>query len=230
NINELKNQLEMLISNLQYNEALALVDEAIKLEPKDADLYSIKSVILISLEKFDNAEEVLNKGLAINPNHVDCLYNKAFVYEQKNQIGKAKELYEKILEITKEKELIFEIKHKLEKLESGKRKKILYLGWLGYNNIGDDVLYELFEKMFHKYKTISEEVQIEPLNSSINQEMDLSNYDLIVLGGGSLFNIPQLIDICSKAIKQNIPVVSWGTGIDGFYKNNHIQSVATNHQ
>ena len=26
-------------------------------------------------------------------------------------------------------------------------KKILYLGWLGYGNIGDDLLYDVFRKM-----------------------------------------------------------------------------------
>lgn len=31
--------------------------------------------------------------------------------------------------------------------------------------------------------------------------------------------------ICSEAIKQNIPVVSWGTGIDGFYKGEHLNSI-----
>lgn len=30
-------------------------------------------------------------------------------------------------------------------------KNILYLGWLGKGNVGDDVLFELFKVMFYKY-------------------------------------------------------------------------------
>jgi hypothetical protein len=111
----------------------------------------------------------------------------------------------------------------IKQIESDDNKKILYLGWLGQNNIGDDVLFELFLKTFDKYNCLSEKVYIDALSTATNNKVNISSYDLTYY-----------LNICSEAIKLNIPVVSWGTGIDGFYKKDQLNSIAlstelTNH-
>lgn len=109
-------------------------------------------------------------------------------------------------------------------------KNILYLGWLGKGNVGDDVLFELFKTMFYKYHKSKDNsiVNIDAHPSINNYKIDLSFYDLIVLGGGSLFNISYYIKICAEGIKNQIPIVTWGTGVDGFFKNEDLKSIKLN--
>lgn len=99
-------------------------------------------------------------------------------------------------------------------------KNILYLGWLGKGNVGDDVLFELFKQLFYKHYPTRKNtaVNIDSYPIVNHYEIDLSNYDLIVLGGGSLLHLPYWLHICSIGISKNIPVASWGTGIDGLFK------------
>lgn len=229
-IEEIKKEIENLLSNQLYEEALTIVDESLKFAPSHVELYSIKAVILINMQQLDRAIEVLEKGLEIDPNHVDCLYNLAYIYELKNKNKSSVDLYKKILNLTNEKELQKEVESKVhylnDKINSTvPMKSILYLGWLGQNNIGDDILYELFEHMFYKYNQNSEKVRIEAFSTDPSYKLNISSYDLIVLGGGSLLHLPFWMRICSEAIKQNIPVLSWGTGIDGFYKGEHLNSI-----
>lgn len=120
-LNRLFEKIIYLISNNLYQEALPMLDEALDIDPINVELYSMKAVCLINLQQLDSAKKILKKGLEINPDYVDCLYNLAFIYEQKNQLDIANELYMKILNVTNEEELKSEI---LEKLNL-KDKKIL---------------------------------------------------------------------------------------------------------
>ena len=107
-------------------------------------------------------------------------------------------------------------------------QNILYLGWLGKGNVGDDVLYELFKQMFYKYhKPLNKAtvVNIDAISNINNYIIDITSYNLIVLGGGSLLNLPFYLKICEEGIKKGIPVVSWGTGVDGAYRLEHIDSI-----
>lgn len=104
-----------------------------------------------------------------------------------------------------------------------KIKNVLYLGWLGEGNVGDDVLFELFKVMFYKYATINHQktaVNIDAFQLNQQYEMNVAYYDLVVLGGGSLLHLPYWLKICKDAMKNGVPVTTWGTGIDGYYKNN----------
>lgn len=100
-------------------------------------------------------------------------------------------------------------------------KNILYLGWLGKGNVGDDVLFEIFKRLFYenympKVKNVAVNIDAYPI---INKyKIDLATYDLIVLGGGSLLHLPFWLRICKEGMEIGIPVVSWGTGIDGPYR------------
>lgn len=103
-----------------------------------------------------------------------------------------------------------------------KIKNILYLGWLGQGNVGDDVLFELFKILFYKNSNLHQKniaVNIDTFHQDRRYQMSLSSYDLIVLGAGSLMHLPYWINICKEAMSLDIPVVSWGSGIDGEYKN-----------
>lgn len=102
-----------------------------------------------------------------------------------------------------------------------KIKNILYLGWLGKGNVGDDVLFELFKILFYKYSTIDRNttaVNIDVYPMVNDYKIKMNFYDLVVLGGGSLIHLPYWLRICKEAIHQDVPVVSWGTGFDGYFK------------
>ena len=117
-VQDLKQQVATMLSQNLFNEALAVVNEALKIIPYKADLYSIKAISLLGLEQYDEAIKALEKGIIIDPNHVDSLYNLAYIYEVKGQEKQALELYNKILGITKEEELIIELKDKVKHLEN----------------------------------------------------------------------------------------------------------------
>lgn len=107
-------------------------------------------------------------------------------------------------------------------------KNILYLGWLGKANVGDEVLFELFKTMFYKYYESNDKnvaINIDTYPNNTQYEIDLSTYNLIVLGGGSLLNLPYYLNVCEEGIKKGIPVVSWGTGVDGMYRLNDINTI-----
>lgn len=109
-------------------------------------------------------------------------------------------------------------------------KNILYLGWLGKANVGDDVLFELFKTMFYRYHKSKDEsiVNIDAHPSINNYKIEYSNYDLIVLGGGSLINHPIYLNACLEGINNGIPVVSWGTGLDGAFRREHLNTINLN--
>lgn len=47
------------------------------------EFYSMKSVIAVMEEDYEEAERVLIHGLEIDTNHVDLLYNMAFICDMK---------------------------------------------------------------------------------------------------------------------------------------------------
>lgn len=117
-IEVLKQQIETLLSQNLLKEALEVVNESLKIISTNADLYSIKAIILLSMKKSDEAIRTLEKGLKTDPNHVDSLYNLGYINEIKGQSNLAIELYKKILVLTKEETLIRELEDKIEQLEN----------------------------------------------------------------------------------------------------------------
>lgn len=106
-------------------------------------------------------------------------------------------------------------------------KNILYLGWLGKGNVGDDVLFELFKVMFYKYHQSQDNsnVNIDAHPSVNHYKIDVAYYDLIVLGGGSILHLPFYLNICAEAIEKQIPIVTWGTGVDWFFRLDDLETI-----
>lgn len=90
-------------------------------------------------------------------------------------------------------------------------KKILYLGWLGHHNIGDDLLIDIFKKMLLNCNSTAIIKQYDPTR---RRNINLKSFDLIILGGGSLLRNSDFVQLCLKANKMNIPTIIWGTGTD----------------
>ncbi|SES71639.1 Glycosyltransferase involved in cell wall bisynthesis [Salinibacillus kushneri] len=119
----IKGQIIDFLSKDYFDEALNIVNQALQTETNDEDLYSIKAVILMKKGDFVEAKRILKQGLKINPNHIDSLYNLAFIYEQENQMSKASDMYERVLKLSNEYELLEEVESKLNQINPHFRTK-----------------------------------------------------------------------------------------------------------
>lgn len=96
-------------------------------------------------------------------------------------------------------------------------KKLLYIGWIGFNNLGDELLWHIFRD---KCKEHLGEDQIEIIPSVPGTDMkNFEKYDAVILGGGSLL-LPGYLQILQNALHQGKPVMIWGSGLDWIEKNN----------
>ena len=102
-------------------------------------------------------------------------------------------------------------------------KKVLYIGWIGYANLGDELMYELFKEEF-KQLGASYSLDVANIEPKYLKNVSIKDYDLIVLGGGSILGgkgnyiHPYIINYLYDCILLNKKVMIWGTGIDWLAK------------
>jgi len=87
---QFKLNIGILVEKGKLKEAEELVNEYEKLASDDIEIYSIKGVIYISQEKYQEAEEILKRGLSICKDF-DIMYNLAYLYilQGKNDLAKS---------------------------------------------------------------------------------------------------------------------------------------------
>ncbi|MFU7592303.1 polysaccharide pyruvyl transferase family protein [Priestia sp. RMT2NF4] len=94
-------------------------------------------------------------------------------------------------------------------------QKVLYIGWIGYKNLGDDLLWNIFKNLGVHYLDKAK-IKVIPSLPNININ-DIGSYDTIVLGGGSLI-MPSYIPILYNSLESGKNVIIWGSGIDRINK------------
>ncbi|PWW02833.1 polysaccharide pyruvyl transferase WcaK-like protein [Paenibacillus cellulosilyticus] len=94
-------------------------------------------------------------------------------------------------------------------------RKVLYLGWIGFNNLGDEWMWEMFRAMADAHLN-EEEYQIIPSLPQVEWKK-VDQYDTIVLGGGSLI-IPGYVDLVHDALELGKTIIIWGSGHDRLHK------------
>ncbi|MDR7314445.1 polysaccharide pyruvyl transferase family protein [Brevibacillus nitrificans] len=90
-------------------------------------------------------------------------------------------------------------------------RKVLYVGWIGFNNLGDELMWKVFEQLAHELLD-PQKVQIVPSLPGVDLQ-DLSPYDTVVIGGGSLL-VPGYVDVAYRAVQQKKRLLIWGSGYD----------------
>lgn len=90
-------------------------------------------------------------------------------------------------------------------------RKVLYVGWIGFNNLGDELMWKAFEQLAHELLD-PQKVQIIPSLPGVDLQ-DLSPYDTVVIGGGSLL-VPGYVDVAYRAVQQKKQLLIWGSGYD----------------
>ena len=89
-------------------------------------------------------------------------------------------------------------------------KRILYYGWIGYKNLGDDLMWDIFRNMS---KTYLDKNKFKIIPFLPNKNLKKIKFDIIVLGGGSLI-APSFINDLDWAVKRKKKVIIWGSGYD----------------
>ncbi|GGP09215.1 polysaccharide pyruvyl transferase family protein [Oceanobacillus neutriphilus] len=98
-------------------------------------------------------------------------------------------------------------------------KHVLYIGWIGYNNLGDELMFECFKEQFYQ---LGDDYKLDLVNNEKRylDNAPLQSYDLIVLGGGSILSgagypiQPYIIEALYQALQLNKKIMIWGSGID----------------
>lgn len=236
---KIKDDINKLLEDNKIEEAKGILTEYECIIKNDADIYSIKGIITIMEGDIDAAEKIFLEGHKKFYDDFDILYNLAYLYDSKNDYLQAYNFYSLAKSFCIDSSTcksinanILAVKNKYfvqnhsnieEEIKSyssinttkKKYKKILYLGWLGQGNVGDDLLFDIFKKMmFSVNDNIKFNLIIDSITPVNNYHIDLTQYDLIVLGGGSLYSLSYWEDICLEAYNLNIPYITWGTGLD----------------
>ncbi len=118
-----KNNIKSLVEQSMLIEAKAAIAEYEDLVIDDVDIYSIKGVIAMIEGNIDEAEQVLKKGLDIQPYNIDMLYNLAYLYGKSNKKEKAIRCFEKAIQNAKAGDDIEEIYEILKQLGITKSKE-----------------------------------------------------------------------------------------------------------
>lgn len=98
-------------------------------------------------------------------------------------------------------------------------KNVLYVGWVGYKNLGDELMLDLFREQFN---TLGNGYHLAAANieHKFLKNVPIQPYDLIVLGGGSILSgyqhpiHPYIINYLYQCSLLNKKIMIWGSGID----------------
>lgn len=94
-------------------------------------------------------------------------------------------------------------------------RKVLYLGWIGFNNLGDEWMWEMFKAMADAHLD-TDEYSVIPSLPSVEWKK-ISEYDTLVLGGGSLI-VPGYVELVHEALELGKTIIIWGSGHDRLHK------------
>jgi glycosyltransferase involved in cell wall biosynthesis len=90
---EFKMKIETLISQNQLEESSSLINEYEKSFERDAEIYSMLGVIALNKGNINKAELMFERGLLIDKNNTDLLFNMAYTYKILNNYEMAKKYY-----------------------------------------------------------------------------------------------------------------------------------------
>ncbi|HCS20963.1 MAG TPA: pilus assembly protein TadD [Bacteroidetes bacterium] len=111
----------------RYQKALISIKKALLKKPYSLDFQNEKAVILIQLEKYDEAMDVLNTLLKWQPKQAKSLCNRGFVFETKGEVQAAKKDYLAALDLDPDYELALINMCRISLSEKDKTKAKVYL-------------------------------------------------------------------------------------------------------
>lgn len=94
-------------------------------------------------------------------------------------------------------------------------RSILYLGWIGFHNLGDEWMWEVFRDLAADYVDDGQ-ARVIPSVPGVDWK-NVGLYDTVVLGGGSLL-IPGYVELMHEALERGKQAVIWGSGHDRLHR------------
>lgn len=113
---ELKDNIKKLIELESLEDAVDLSESYRLISEKDIEIYSIMAVIYMMQGDMDEAANILSKGLEIDENDFDILYNFAYLNEVLGNIDKATRYYKSAQLNAKSEDQRFDVDEKLKSL------------------------------------------------------------------------------------------------------------------
>lgn len=89
--------------------------------------------------------------------------------------------------------------------------RILYIGWLGFQNLGDELMWLLFRDLCRVWLP-AQHYDVVPSLPGVDL-YNLDAYNTVILGGGSLL-IPGYSSVAQQAVLKGKKLIIWGTGHD----------------
>ncbi|AWV36120.1 glycosyltransferase [Paenibacillus sp. FSL H7-0716] len=105
---------------------------------KEVEIYTMKAAIAVAENKLHEAEELLLKGLLIDSEYIDVLFNLGYVYKLRNNLIQSNYFFEKALDVTRDNALINAIEQFIEDnryLNSLTEKPLVSIIVLAYNKL-----------------------------------------------------------------------------------------------
>ncbi|HPV01404.1 MAG TPA: CDP-glycerol glycerophosphotransferase family protein [Clostridiales bacterium] len=167
-IKTIKLRIESLINSGRFMEAMRALAKLDENMPNDPDVCSMMAVIHIVEGKLDKAEEAINRGLVKDTVQFDLLFNLAYIYELKNELEKALDLYLRAESAARNADHRQNVRSAIERIRSiddsitvTPKKKIVFFVKDGMNNFFEDILVKLEGEYWTRKISVSDLSQIE---------------------------------------------------------------------
>lgn len=113
-IERLTESLVLAFNTGDYDKALDITDRILEQEPKDVTMWNNRGVILRNMGRIEDAMEAYKNAITLDDQDVDPIFNLGFAYFAREEMGKARVLFKKALQIDPDHE---EARHFLRKIK-----------------------------------------------------------------------------------------------------------------
>jgi glycosyltransferase involved in cell wall biosynthesis len=162
-----KAQIQELLKRRAFSDAEKLLEEYAVLYPNDPDTFCLKGMLTTGVGNPIDAENIIQKGLKIESNNVNLLYQMGFLYEKKGQYNRALNYYDHALDCSAGK-IAGRIKDQIDQLEvrhknqiNFNRKKIAFFVRRQMDHFLDDIIYYLSEDFETRKIVVSKYGQVD---------------------------------------------------------------------
>lgn len=165
---EIKRNIVRLMENQEYDKAERLLNQYLNLAKDDPEAFSMQSVLFAQQDMIDKAMESIESGLKIDKSNFDLLYNQAYLYEQKEDYQRAREIYKLIINQVYEeeqRELASASLSKLEKMglleKYNNKRKLVFFIKPGLDGFIDEIIQSLSQEYMTKKVIVTQFEQID---------------------------------------------------------------------
>lgn len=120
-IKKLKRQYKLLIENSinsgDINNALIMINEYENMYSEDIEILNMKSILSLLNNNYEEAEIFLKKSFLLDYENINTIFNISYLKEVKLENNEAVMFYNRIVDISEDKDLILEAKGKIKLLK-----------------------------------------------------------------------------------------------------------------